>query len=79
MFSVGRLFTRRYGPLDGFVMKKENKKTTIDIGDFRVEVEKVPDQSGLRNVIQHTYYLKKDKNGTPDKLKKQRQDCLYSA
>lgn len=42
----------------GFVLEKENKKTTIDIGNFRVEIEKVPDQSGLRNVIQHTYYLK---------------------
>lgn len=41
----------RSGPLVGFVMKKENEKTTIDIGNFRVEIEKVPDQSGLRIVI----------------------------
>jgi hypothetical protein len=53
-------------------MKKENKKTSIDIGSFRVEIKKIPDQSGLRNVIQHTYYLKKDieKNGTSDKPQK---------
>ena len=29
---------------------------------FWIKIEKVPDQSGLKNVIQHTYYLKEDIN-----------------
>lgn len=34
------------------------KEICFEFGDYMVNVKKVPDQSGLRNVIQHTYYLK---------------------
>lgn len=34
------------------------KEIYFEFGDFMVNVKKVPDQSGLKNVIQHTYYLK---------------------
>jgi hypothetical protein len=38
------------------------KEIYFEFGDYMVNVKKVPDQSGLRNVIQHTYYLKEDIN-----------------
>jgi hypothetical protein len=47
-------------------------ETWYETADFWVRVRKIPDQSGLKNVIQHTYYLKEDKNGASDKPQKQR-------
>jgi hypothetical protein len=52
------------------VRKKLSKHNWIEYGNFLIEIKKVPDQSGLKNVIQHTYHLKEDKNGTSDKPQK---------
>jgi hypothetical protein len=49
-----------------------NEELWIETKKYKIKIEKIPDQSGLKNVIQHTYYLKKDKNGTSDKSEKQR-------
>jgi hypothetical protein len=46
------------------------KEVCFSFGGYMVNVKKIPDQSGLKNVIQHTYYLKEDKNGTSDKPQK---------
>lgn len=37
------------------------EKQILELEDMIVVIEKVPDQSGLKNVIQHTYYLKNKK------------------
>ena len=41
----------------------------IDYGKYLIEVKPVKDQSGIKNVIQHTYYLKEDINGCYKKKK----------
>lgn len=34
----------------------------LEIDGLKIRVRKIKDQSGLRNVIQHTYYLKEGIN-----------------
>ena len=38
------------------------KEIWIETKDYKIKIEKVPDQSGFKNVIQHTYYLKEGIN-----------------
>lgn len=52
-------------------------ETEIRLGDYIVKVKKEPDQSGLKNVISHTYYLcDREKHGAFNQPEKQRQNNI---